>query len=251
MSGDAGIIRSVTLAFQVLELLAEHGPMGVTEAARALDITKVRVFRHMRTLAEAGYVEQDPATEKYQVTGRLFLIGQWVAENVGFLAAARRVMRPLRDKLGHTVTISQLDKDEVLVLDMVRGTSPFEIGTKPGSRFPLASSAQGKLALAFGDPALRKAILSRVGPGPEAERLETEIAKAADRGWAVAPGEILPGINALAAPIFDATGQLAGTLALVDSVQFIGPEPEAEQVRAILAAAAEASRALGYAEAAQ
>jgi DNA-binding IclR family transcriptional regulator len=251
MTGEAGIIQSVILSFRVLELLAERGPLGVTDTAKALGINKVRVFRHMRTLSRAGYVEQDPATEKYQVTGRLFLIGQQVAENVGFLAAARRVMRPLRDKLGHAVTISQVEDVRVLVLDMVRGSSPFEISTRPGARLPLTSSAQGKLVLAFGDPALRMAAFAGVDPGPDTRRLEREIALAAERGWAVAPEEILPGINALAAPIFEANGQLSGTLAMVDSVQFIPAEPSSEQVRAILAAAAEASRALGYAEAAQ
>ena len=36
----------------------------------------------------------------------------------------------------------------------------------------------------------------------------TEVDKVRKRGWAVAPGEVLSGINALAAPVFDAGGEL-------------------------------------------
>jgi DNA-binding IclR family transcriptional regulator len=124
----------------------------------------------------------------------------------------------------------------VEVLDMIRGSSAFEIGTKPGSRFPLDRSAQGKLALAF-----TKSLPVRAGA-----KLRREVRLARERGWAVAPEEILRGVNALAAPVFFADGTLAGTLALVDSVALLPPVPARRQVSAILEAARAASRQLGY-----
>ncbi len=232
-----GDVRSVRTAFDVLEVLAaSEEPLGVTEVARALGITKTRGYRHLRTLVGSGYVTQDPRTEKYQAGIKLFLLGQRIAAQHSFLSAARKVMRPLRDAVGHTVTVSQVEDGGVVVLDMVRGSSPFEIGTKPGSRFPLDRSAQGKIALAFGGTTLAK-------PGP---KLRRDVRLARGRGWAVAPEEILRGVNALAAPIFFADGSLAGTIALVDSVELLPAEPSRKQIGAILDAARGASSALGH-----
>ena len=124
-----------------------------------------------------------------------------------------------------------------MVLDMVRGSSPFEIGTKPGSRFPLDRSAQGKIALAFGSGQETK---------HGAAKLRKDVRRSRERGWAVAPEEILRGVNALAAPIFFADGSLAGTIALVDSVELLPAKPTRNQIGAILDAARRASVELGY-----
>jgi DNA-binding IclR family transcriptional regulator len=230
-------VRSVRTAFDVLETLAaSRAPLGVTEIARALGITKTRVYRHLRTLVGSGYVTQDPATEKYRAGIKLFLLGQRVAGQNSFLAAARKVMRPLRDAVGHTVTASRIVDGAVEVLDMVRGSSAFEIGTKPGSRFPLERSAQGKVALAFGT----------TGRANAGTKLRRDVRLARARGWAVAPEEILRGVNALAAPVFFADGALAGTIALVDSLALLPATPTKKQVAAILEAARAASRELGY-----
>jgi len=230
-------VRSVRTAFEVLEALAaSEEPLGVTEIARALGITKTRGYRHLRTLLGSGYVTQDARTEKYQAGIKLFLLGQKVAARHSFLSAARKVMRPLRDAVGHTVTVSHLEEGAVVVLDMVRGSSPFEIGTKPGSRFPLDRSAQGKIALAFGSGGVTK----------QRAKLRKDVRLSRERGWAVAPEEILRGVNALAAPIFFADGSLAGTIALVDSVELLPAEPSRRQIGAILDAARRASVELGY-----
>jgi DNA-binding IclR family transcriptional regulator len=237
VSKHNGEVRSVRTAFEVLEALAaSQEPLGVTEIARALGITKTRGYRHLRTLVGSGYVTQDPATEKYRAGIKLFLLGQRVAGQNSFLSAARKVMRPLRDAVGHTVTASRIVDGAVEVLDMIRGSSAFEIGTKPGSRFPLDRSAQGKLALAF----------TKGAPAKAGTKLHRDVRLARQRGWAVAPEEILRGVNALAAPVFFADGALAGTIALVDSLALLPAVPTKKQVSAILDAARAASRELGY-----
>jgi DNA-binding IclR family transcriptional regulator len=235
-----GEVRSVAAAFALLEALAgSDEPLGVSELSRAVGITKTRAYRHLRTLVAGGYVTQDPRTEKYQAGVELFLLGQKVAGQHSFLSAGRKVMRSLRDRVGHTVTLSRIEKNAVVVLDMVRSSSSFEIGTKPGARFPLDRSAQGKVALAFGG--------SHFSDRPkDPPKLRREVRLVRERGWAVAPEEILRGVNALAAPIFFADGSLAGTIALVDSIEVLPSEPSKQQITALQEAARKASSELGH-----
>ncbi len=253
-SGTDTYVQSVLLATEVLEALADRGPSGVTEVARSLGVPKMRIHRHLRTLVAAGYVTQDPATEKYAIGVKFWLIGKSVADQFDFLSAARKVVTALRDELGHTVTAGIIDTDDMLMIDTERGTSAIEIGTKPGSRFPFHSSSQGKLAMAFGPPGLLEQVLSKplekttVKTCIDPDELRAEVSLIRQQGWAVAPEQILLGVNALAAPVFYADGGMAGTLSLVDSIQYLPAEPSDLQVERLADAARRASCELGFLE---
>ena len=63
-----GGIQSVTLALQIIEVLAfADRPQGVTELAKALGTTKTRIFNYLQTLAEHGYAVQEPESERYRI----------------------------------------------------------------------------------------------------------------------------------------------------------------------------------------
>ncbi|NWG23424.1 MAG: IclR family transcriptional regulator [Pseudorhodoplanes sp.] len=246
-------VQAVVFALDTLEYIAQHqASVGVTELARAFDTTKSRMHRHLQTLMGAGYLVRDPQTERYRVSARLVALGQAVSEGFEFVRAARDVARERRDKLGHAVVLSQTEPDGVRIVALVPSKSSLEIAVKPGSVLPFHSSAQGKAALAFDDPAILEAALTRELPLRTAYtigdpgRLRAEIELTRKRGWAAAPNEAMIGMNALAAPIYDALGHYAGAIAIVDSIQFIPENPTTQQVRELLEAAEEISRNLGY-----
>ena len=58
--------------------------------------------------------------------------------------------------------------------------------------------------------------------------------------------QLLIGINALAAPIYDGTGKLASTIAVIGSLQHVTDPPPTSQIDAILTAAGKISRVFGY-----
>jgi len=250
-------IHSVLTTLNIIEHMARaNGPIGVSELARATGSTKPRIYRHLRTLVDQKYVTQDPVTEKYLLSLRLFYIGQSIAEKTEYLSEARRVLPGLRDRVRQTVTIGQTEDEGVRILDILRHRSDIQISTPPGALFDFHSSAQGKVALAFGPERL----WARVDGHPlrqwtantntDLSRLKVEVDAVRRRGWAVAPEEVLMGINALAAPVRDASGALAGTIAIVGSIQHVTSEPDAQLLAAILDAAGQISNGLGYHESA-
>lgn len=246
-------VQAVVFALDTLEYIAQHqDSVGVTEMARAFETTKSRMHRHLQTLMTAGYLVREPHTERYRVSARLVALGQAVSEGFEFARAARDVMRDLRDKLGHAVVLSQGETEGIRIVLLIPSRSSLEIAVKPGSVLPFHASAQGKVALAFGQSALRERVLAGELPMSTAYtigdpgRLSTEIELTRKRGWAVAFNEAMIGLNALAAPVFDALGHFMGTIAVVDSIQFIPENPTPEQVREITGAAAHISRNLGY-----
>lgn len=248
-------VQAVVLALDMLEFVAaSQRAVGVTELARAFSTTKSRIHRHLRTLVTAGYLTQETETERYRVSARLMALGQAVSEGHELTATARPAMRALRDQLGHSVAISVPEGAAMRIVGTMPGTSNVEMGVKPGSLLTLHGSAQGKVALAFGEESLMRRLmqapLEQLTPNTLIDPLElaADVRDVRKKGWATAHNEALLGLNALAAPIFDALGRFAGAIGLVDSIQFIPEPPGQEQIDAIVAAGRRISRDLGNRE---
>lgn len=251
--GGGDGIQAVSIALRILEHLSvQRSDTGVTAIATAIGVSKSRAHRHLRTLMEQDYVVQALGSDKYRVGSRLVTLGRVVAEHFDLASVARPVMRELRDLLGHPVVVSQIDLGGARVLATIMGKAPIEISVREGSVLSFHGSSQGKVALAWGDAAVRERVFgSRLEMhtpstivSPSA--LRTEIARIKARGWAASPNEVMAGVNALAAPLFDGSAACVGAVAIVDSIQYLEATPSEGQIQQVLEAAARISRALGY-----
>ena len=247
-----GLIKSVHVALDVLEAIAQaQDGLGVSELAARLASTKATVYRHLRTLLERGYVVQD-ASSRYRLGIQAHLLGQAASYRVDLIAQSRQAIAALREETGETITISAVGARSVVVLETTFGNSRFEIGVRPGTEMQLHSSAQGKIALAFSRQPLmqwlRQRKLERLTEYTicDFDRLAAEVEEARRVGWASAPQEMVLGLNAIAVPIFDNTGDCVGTLGMIGLAQFFGREPSISHLQALKRAAERISANLGY-----
>lgn len=250
--GEAGV-KSVQLAFDVLEAIAAaEGEVGVSELALALGTTKGTIFRHLQTLVDRGYCQQNAATSRYKLGLRAHILGRSATGQLNLLSACEVPARDLREELGETVVISGGVGPSLVVLSTTLGKSPLEIGVRAGSELVLHATAQGKVTLAFGSAQIvqafdrRKLDILTEHTISSRDALARELDRVRERGYAVAPNEDTLGINALAAPVLDETGTAIGSIAIVGSIQYIKAEPDKVQVDAVLRAAIKASWNLGY-----
>ena len=255
--GDAalpGATETVDLSLRLLErLTASREALGVSDLAREFGTSKTKVYRHLQTLARHAFVRQDRATRRYEAGIKLFMLGERLRERFDILTAARDDMAQLRDETGQAVTLSTLVEDQVVVLELSYGHTIVEFGTRPGTVLDLHASAHGKVALAFGPPGLFERCVAKPlkawTPHTICSRsaLERAMAEVRKRGWAMAPNQVLIGVNGLAAPIFNHQGCYAGAIAIAGSVQYITATPSPEQIRAVTAAARNISKKMGWA----
>jgi len=245
--------ETVDLSLRLLEFLARsESPLGVSDLARQFNSSKATVYRHLQTLARHAFVRQDPATMRYTAGIKIFILGERLRERFDVLPVARTEMTRLRDETGHAVTLSALMDEAVVVLEVIQGHSIVNFGTQPGTVLDLHASAHGKVALAFGPEELMRRCISRPLKAwtPQTicapPALERAIAQVRSRGWATAPNQVLQGINALAAPVFNHTNKYVGAVAIAGTVQSISASPSAEQIQAVTRAAKRISRNLGF-----
>ena len=104
----SGNLQSVRRALRALELISEHGELGVTELGRKLDVHKATASRLIATLAERSFVERDPISEKYRLGfGLISLAGAAVGGN-DLVRAARPILDELAERTRETVNLGVL-----------------------------------------------------------------------------------------------------------------------------------------------
>lgn len=249
-AGPGGVM-AIRLVLQILELLGKRESVGVTELANALGTTKARVFRHLRTLLDQGYAEQDTGTERYTAGPRLIGLARLagMTPDEGIIRLARPAMMRLRDRFGHTVNLSLVYGESASIVESLQGKSFVGVIMQTHAPMPLHSTAAGKLLLAE--------ILGEKGTLPEppyekftentivdAEALRMELGRIREQSWAAAPEETVLGINALSGPVRDHHGLLVAMISLVGSIQHVTRQPQREMIDAVKEAAEEITAAL-------
>ena len=222
-------VQAVGVAFSVLEALSQTpGAIGTSELARRLGQTKARVHRHLATLRELGFVEKDSATDGYRLGWKSYKLGVAVAENFGLKRIAQRHLLRLHRDSGHTVALAMpAGPGSVTVVETLESSGPVSITVRPGSVIPASSAALGRAILAFrGDP-------------PDAS-----LATVRKRWYELAVNERLPGVAALAAPIFDDTGLAVASVGVIGSQAHITQPPKAALLAQVQQAAAAISHEL-------
>ena len=247
------LIQSVALALQLLETLANtDSDIGVTALASALGTTKSRIHRHLRTLMSLGYITQSAQTERYRIGSRLIALGQAASGSADLTSVALPHMRVLRDTTGHAVSLGQIEKNGIRILNTLHGNMQIDVGVRPGSLLGFTNSAQGKVALSTMSEKARSAALPRKLTAAtqftitDQDEFKAHIATIRKQGWATAANQTAVGLNTLAAPLFDATGGVVGAVGIVDLVQFLPPQPDQTKIDAVMRAARQISRKLGY-----
>ncbi len=135
-SDNQNFSKTLLRGLQVVELMAEAGAVGVAELSRRLRLSKTVAHRLLSTLEARGYVRQDPVTNKYGLTFRLFMIGTSVPQRLGLQECAQPVLERLVAETDETADLGVLDDIYMIYIQKVESPEPLRIGVSVGMRVP-------------------------------------------------------------------------------------------------------------------
>lgn len=249
-TSDRGV-QSVDRALGILELLAHHGELGVTELAAQLGVHKSTAFRLVTTLEQHRLVEQSADRGKYRLgVGVLRLAGATTAR-LDVVQEAKPICRKLAAETGETVNIAVLADRSALYLDQATGSSALQSHNWVGQHIPLHATSNGKILLGGLQPDERERYLDRLTSYTEAtitrrRDMQRELDLVAEQGYAVAVDELEVGLAAVGAPIRNAHGDVIASMS-VSGPTFRLKDDAFERARVlVVAAAAEISLRLGW-----
>jgi DNA-binding IclR family transcriptional regulator len=245
-------IQSVGRAISVLEILARVGDGRVTEIAAELDVHKSTAFRLLAALEQRGLVEQDHDRGRYRLGFGLVRLAGAVTARMDINHVGRPVCERLARELGETMNIAVAQGHYAVNVDQVPGPAAISAHNWVGQSTPLHATSSGKVLLAGLSPAARAEVLSgglakfTAATITAVSRLQRELAGVGERGYATTVEEYEPGLNAMAAPIRNAHGEVIAAVSASGPAYRLTPDRMADLAPALIAGAAEVSHRLGY-----
>jgi len=240
-------VAAVERALAVLDALADGEELGTNELARRTGINASTVSRLLATLAERRYVEHVATSGRYRLSLRLVELGNAVLGRLDLRALARPHLQALVRSTGETATLSAPGEHDAVTVDFEHGSATVQSIAQLGRPSVGHATAVGKVLLAFG----------RVEPPPpplqvftprtitEPVRLLAELERVRRRGFAESRDEREEGLSAIAAPVRDGRGELAGIVGVQGPSSRFDAGKRRTVVPSLLEHAAALSRELG------
>lgn len=192
---------------------------GVSELARAVGTSKSVIHRMLQNLAEAGFVTADPMTRRYRLGTKMMRLGLVAVRNTNLKTTAIPYLRSIKERTGETALLALLHGDRRVYLEQIEAQHTVRAAVPIGEEAPLYLGASGKAMLAFVPAPLRESVLAaargqrRAGGSPlRVQELIAELDEVRRTRVAIAANELALGAAAVASPIFDAEGQVIGSL---------------------------------------
>ena len=251
------LLQSVIRAFQIAELLAEAGELGVTEIDSRLGIDKSTAYRILATLREMGYVRQNETNYKYSNTPKFSLLGGADPDMQHIRERARPLLQALSDRVGEAANLGFLDGSEIVYVERIQCDELIQVNLPVGQRMPAYCSALGKAILAYLPEEEVGAIFSGATFAQFTEQtlnspemLMAELETIRTERFSRDRQESHIGLSCLAAPVFLASGKVAAGIS-VSFPTFRHPDMEEAQRKilpALLETAGRISEELGHRE---
>jgi DNA-binding IclR family transcriptional regulator len=242
----------VDRAIAILYLLAQRGSAGVTEVATELGVHKSTAFRLIGALESGSLLEQDGERGKYRLGRGILRLAAATTGRLELPTESRSVCRQLAAKLGEAINVAIFDDGQTTNILQEYGPSAITERNWIGQRTPLHATASGKVLLAWMDPvALKEALssaLHRYTPHTVTDpaALEAELAAVREQGWASTNEEFEIGLNAVAAPIRDATGEVVAAVGVSGPSYRLTVDSFPTAAGELLAGAGDISARLGH-----
>ena len=249
MSNDLAV-RSVDRAISILDLLAAAGRRTGAQVARELRVHRSTALRLLGTLERHGLVERDPRTQRYSLGRRLPQLASVVTGEFDLRSLARPVCEQLATAAGETATLDVLVGDVIVPIEQATAATSVVSVNWLGGRYPVHCTASGKVIAAFASEAVRDRLLAlpldRVTPHTVTgrTRLAGQLEEVRRSGVARTHEELEVGLDAIAAPVFGAGGDVVAALDVSGPSHRVRTAAKLERLTA--EGASDLSRRLGY-----
>jgi DNA-binding IclR family transcriptional regulator len=233
-------IQSIEVGFRIVEaLIRADGSQSLKELSAMAELPPSNCHRYLASLMRVGFVVQDPATTRYDLGPLAMRAGLAALKRVDPVAVGLDALETLVARTGHTALLGVLADQGAVIVRWLNGRHAVRSTLSTGSVLPIATSATGRIFLAFLPEDQTSQHLAREQAAKDAPAIRSDVLK---QGMAQVSGDLIPGLSAAAAPILDHNGEAVAALTLIGLRDGFGDAA----IRQLREGAAAASRELGW-----
>ena len=203
---DPDHVQSLARGLAVIRAFdADHPAMTLSGVAEATGLSRATARRFLRTLEALGYVRSDG--RDFALTPRVLELGTAYLSSLSLPELVQPHLERLSERLDESVSAAVLDGEDVVYVARVAVRRIMSVAITIGTRFPAARTSMGHVLLE-------------------------------GRDWAMADGELEPGLRAIAAPLHGRAGVIAAVNVSTQASRVSKEELMARHLPALLETAA-------------
>ena len=242
-------IQSVEVAARILKVLAAAGrSLPLKDLAKAAGMHPGKTHRYLVSLTRSELVTQDEASGHYGIGTASIALGLAGLRSVEVVRTATALLPTLRDEIRETVMLAMWSPQGPVVFALEESSRPVTMNIRIGSILPLLDTATGRVFASFLPYELVSNLLDaevRASRSRSAAAVQKRLSETREHGLACVSGDLVPGVNAVAVPIFDHKNCIAGVIGALGRSEELDVDYKGTVATALQRAANEISRRLG------
>ncbi len=248
-------IGSIVIGGRLLAVMANAGrPLMLRDIAAGAELTSAQAHAYLVSFRKIGLVEQTSESGLYQLGPFALQLGLARMRSVDALRLATRAAPELAVELGLMTTVTVWGSLGATVVQVNEAENQVHVNLRAGTVYSLLHTATGRVFAAFlpkevvaahRKTAAKISGLLEPANAEPTEELLVEVERTRARGYATAVGSPIPGVNAVAAPIFDHTCGLKVALTVIGPASLVDISPDSALVARVVAFSAALSAELG------
>jgi DNA-binding IclR family transcriptional regulator len=212
---------SLEKMLSVLEFVEERDQVsGMEEMLDGLSLTRSTLYRYVRTLVEFGLLATSPGAG-YTLGPRIVELDYKIRARDPVILASHPLMTQLVQAAPGIALLCRRYRDKVLCVHQVAGAVDFVSTYERGRARPLLRGAASLVILANMPTAQISKLyhqdaagFAEAGLGGSLKAVRQVLRAIRQRGWQASEGQVVAGVTGIAAPIFDSSDHVIGSLSL-------------------------------------
>lgn len=240
-------IQSIEVGGRLLLALADAGrPLALKDLALAADMPPAKAHPYLVSFGKLGLITQDGGSGRYGLGPLAMQLGLISLQQMDPIRLATARLPELARSLGHMAAIAVWGNHGPTIVRTEEPPQPVHVAMRHGTVMSVRGTASGRLFAAY-LPADRVQPLLAADPAPAraAASFERDVARVRREGFAQAVDGALPGISALAAPVFDASGSMVLSLTVIGPGAMLDTGDDSPAATALRQVATELTAQLG------
>ena len=210
------MFNAIDKVFYILDQFTNEKPQwGVRELSLRTGLTPNLTHWYLKNLKRNQVVRKDLQSDKYELSYRIFELGNRNSKHRVLKIIARGILSELSRETKGTAVLRVLEGNDLICVAAAESSYSLRVNYSEGAREPCNFGCIGKLLMAHLDETdterlIREGHARKFTPKTvlDLNTLKKEWARIRARGWVYSSGEALDGVKAIAAPVRDLSGEV-------------------------------------------
>ncbi len=246
-------MSTIEKALGLLELFSGMRPeIGLTEFKRLTGVDKGTLHRHLTSLKNSGFLEQNPTTKAYRLGPAVLRMAAVRETTVPIVKNAKAHVDRVAKRVEELVHAALPQKNGLsAIYAMDGGARGTRVSFDEAEILPYHATSSGIAMLAFGDTALSKSAFSNqleaftAATSTATSEVEKLVEEAKSAGYAFSSELYEAEVCSVALPFFGQNGSAMGTLAIATPVTRMNEERRSQFIAELANASKNLSQDIG------